>query len=99
MDQSHRRGWLLRLPLWGAFIALFISAMWCNVCLIGLVWTNGLPTESASENWYTQVLFVSLVGSGCFFCLALICGRPRSARASRQRKHCNSAAVRGAEGG
>ncbi|MDA3623860.1 hypothetical protein OU415_00350 [Saccharopolyspora sp. WRP15-2] len=72
--------------------------MWCNVRLIGLVWTGEITTESTSENWYTQALLVSLVGAGWFFGLALLCGKPGSTRSGRQRKHCPTT-IRGAEDG
>ncbi|WP_190812754.1 hypothetical protein [Saccharopolyspora pogona] len=79
MDRSHRKKWLMRLPIWGAFAALFGLAMWCNVRLMALTWTGGTPSDSAAETWYAQGLFLSLAGSGLFFCLALFCGAPRSA--------------------
>ncbi|TDD48173.1 hypothetical protein [Saccharopolyspora elongata] len=73
----------MRLPLWAAFIALFGLGMWFNFRLITLTLTDGPPADSAAEAWYAQGLFVSLVGSGLFFCLALLCGAPASTRPAR----------------
>ncbi|MEV0705046.1 hypothetical protein AB0I53_45010 [Saccharopolyspora sp. NPDC050389] len=85
MDRSHRRQWLMRLPLWASFIALFVLAMWCNVRLIALTLTDGSPDGSVAETWYVQGLVASLVGSGLLFCLVLLCGTPGSTRTVRGR--------------
>lgn len=99
MNRSHRTKWLMRLPIWGAFMALFGVAMWCNVRLMALTWTGGTPSESAAETWYAQGLFLSLAGSGLFFCIALFCGAPGSATRPGRQKAAKNPARAGQEFG